>query len=157
MAHPYSLGHVALLTDLMATLAELRLQLETTIVVIFIANEENSTFVGIGVDQLAKEGHMDELKGGPLFWIDSADSQPCIGTAGIERLVWLFSQSCVAYTPVLSLRKYSVETRCLWKAFSFRAAPQRFFIGCVLSHFVVSLVTAFTIQESIPSRWRWMF
>jgi acetylornithine deacetylase len=25
---------------------------------------------------------MNSLKGGPLFWIDSADSQPCIGTAG---------------------------------------------------------------------------
>ena len=66
----------------MATLAEKKIQIETTIVVIFIANEENSTFVGIGVDQLAKEGHMNELKAGPLFWIDSADSQPCIGTAG---------------------------------------------------------------------------
>jgi len=76
------LGHVALLTDFLISLAESKIQLETTIVVIFIANEENSTFVGIGVDQLAKEGYMDELKSGPLFWIDSADSQPCIGTAG---------------------------------------------------------------------------
>ena len=66
----------------MATLAELKIEIETTIVMIFIANEENSTFVGIGVDQLEKEGYMDELKNGPLFWIDSADSQPCIGTAG---------------------------------------------------------------------------
>lgn len=49
---------------------------------IFIANEENSTFVGIGVDQLAKEGYMDELKTGPLFWVDAADSEPCVGTAG---------------------------------------------------------------------------
>ena len=66
----------------MASLAELRLELETTIVVVFIANEENATFVGIGVDQLEKEGYIDDLKKGPLFWIDSADSQPCIGTAG---------------------------------------------------------------------------
>ena len=69
----------------MASLAESKVQLEATIVVIFIANEENSTFVGLGVDQLAKEGHMDELKQGPVFWVDSADSQPCIGTAGSYR------------------------------------------------------------------------
>jgi len=31
---------------------------------------------------------MDELKAGPLFWIDSADSQPCIGTAGV--ITWKF-------------------------------------------------------------------
>jgi acetylornithine deacetylase len=76
------LGHVALLTDFMISLAELKPALKHSVVVIFIANEENSTFVGVGVDQLAKEGHMDHLKAGPVFWVDAADSQPCIGTAG---------------------------------------------------------------------------
>jgi acetylornithine deacetylase len=76
------LGHCALLTDLMATLAETKPALRTSVVVILIANEENGTLSGIGVDQLAKEGYMEGLKGGPLFWIDAADSQPCIGTAG---------------------------------------------------------------------------
>ena len=80
------LGHVAMLTDFMATLAETKPKLETSIVVIFIVNEENSAFPGIGVDQLALEGYMDELKNGPLFWIDSADTQPCIGTCGM--LLW---------------------------------------------------------------------
>ena len=50
-----SLGHVAALTDLMATLGETKPALEMTIVVIFIANEENSSFLGIGVDQLEAE------------------------------------------------------------------------------------------------------
>lgn len=76
------LGHVAVLTDLMATLAENKPALKRSIVVVFIANEENGSFKGVGVDQLALEGYMDRLKGGPLFWIDAADSQPCIGTAG---------------------------------------------------------------------------
>jgi acetylornithine deacetylase len=76
------LGHVALLTEFLVTLCEARLQLQHTIVVIFIANEENGTFKGVGVDQLDKEGYMENLKAGPLFWIDAADSQPCIGTAG---------------------------------------------------------------------------
>lgn len=55
----------------------------STIIVVFIANEENSNFSGIGVDQLVKEHYLDNLKKGPLFWIDAADSQPCIGTAGM--------------------------------------------------------------------------
>jgi acetylornithine deacetylase len=77
------LGHVAMLTDMLATLAENKPALETTVVVIFIANEENSSFHGVGVDQIAKEGHMESLKSGPVFWIDSADSQPCMGTCGM--------------------------------------------------------------------------
>jgi acetylornithine deacetylase len=76
------LGHVALLTDLMVSLAIAKPQLETSVVVIFIANEENGTFVGVGVDQLAHEGYMESLKNGPVFWVDAADSQPCIGTCG---------------------------------------------------------------------------
>ncbi len=80
------LGHVALLTDLLCTLAEHKPALKTSVVVVFIVNEENSSFVGLGVDQLAKEGYLDKLKSGPLFWIDAADSQPCIGSAG--NLQW---------------------------------------------------------------------
>lgn len=29
-----------------------------------------------------KNGYLDGIKNGPVFWIDSADSEPCIGTAG---------------------------------------------------------------------------
>lgn len=76
------LGHVALLTDFMITLAQNKPALKSSIVAVFIANEENGTFSGVGVDQLAKEGYLDNLKGGPVFWVDAADSQPCIGTAG---------------------------------------------------------------------------
>jgi acetylornithine deacetylase len=85
------LGHVALLTDLMATLAEQKPILKTSVVVVFIVNEENSSFVGLGVDQLVKENYLDGLKGGPLFWIDAADSQPCIGTCG--NLQWRLKAS----------------------------------------------------------------
>jgi acetylornithine deacetylase len=80
------LGHIALLTDFMAQLGEKKPQLKHTIVVVFIANEENSAFTGIGIDQLSLEGYIDELKAGPVFWIDSADTQPCVGTAG--NLQW---------------------------------------------------------------------
>ena len=47
-----------MLCDFLASLASLAPKLKTSIVVIFIANEENSSFHGIGVDQLAIEGYM---------------------------------------------------------------------------------------------------
>jgi acetylornithine deacetylase len=79
------LGHISLLTDFMITLATHRPSLTHSIVVVFIANEENGLLHGIGAEQLAKEGYMDELKGGPVFWVDAADSQPCIGSAGATQ------------------------------------------------------------------------
>ncbi|XP_072988179.1 acetylornithine deacetylase [Typha latifolia] len=80
------LGHVALVTELMRRLGETKPALKNSVVAVFIANEENSSVVGIGVDALVKEGLIDKLKAGPLFWIDTADKQPCIGTGGM--IVW---------------------------------------------------------------------
>eukprot|EP00270_Netrium_digitus_P005830 TRINITY_DN1782_c0_g1_i1.p1 TRINITY_DN1782_c0_g1~~TRINITY_DN1782_c0_g1_i1.p1 ORF type:complete len:434 (+),score=116.56 TRINITY_DN1782_c0_g1_i1:93-1394(+) len=77
------LGHVALLTMLFRKLAEEKPALKTTIVGVYIANEENSSALGVGVDQLVKEGLLNKLKNGPLFWVDTADKQPCIGTGGM--------------------------------------------------------------------------
>jgi len=62
-------------------LAEQKPQLEIGVVAVFIASEENSTIPGVGVEQLVKAGLLDHIKDGPLLWCDSADSQPCIGTA----------------------------------------------------------------------------
>ncbi|KAL6175990.1 hypothetical protein ACLB2K_052626 [Fragaria x ananassa] len=76
------LGHVALVTELMKRLAETKLKLNSTVVVVLIANEENSAISGVGVDALVKDGLLNKLKDGPLFWIDTADKQPCIGTGG---------------------------------------------------------------------------
>ncbi|XP_048447498.1 acetylornithine deacetylase-like isoform X1 [Pyrus x bretschneideri] len=77
------LGHVALVTELMRRLAETEPKLQSTVVAVFIANEENSTISGVGVDALVKDGLLSKLKDGPLFWIDTADKQPCIGTGGM--------------------------------------------------------------------------
>ncbi|KAG2660750.1 hypothetical protein PVAP13_1KG441200 [Panicum virgatum] len=57
--------------------------LKHSVIGVFIANEENSSVTGIGVDGLVKDGLLDMLKTGPLFWIDTADKQPCIGTGGM--------------------------------------------------------------------------
>ncbi|KAB2632224.1 acetylornithine deacetylase-like [Pyrus ussuriensis x Pyrus communis] len=77
------LGHVALVTELMRRLTETKPKLKSTVVAVFIANEENSSISGVGVDALVKDGLLSKLKDGPLFWIDTADKQPCIGTGGM--------------------------------------------------------------------------
>ncbi|XP_031502054.1 acetylornithine deacetylase [Nymphaea colorata] len=77
------LGHVALLTELMKRLAQVKPELKCTVVAVFIANEENSSILGVGVDALVTAGLLNKLKDGPLFWIDTADKQPCIGTGGM--------------------------------------------------------------------------
>ncbi|KAE9613098.1 hypothetical protein Lal_00027698 [Lupinus albus] len=77
------LGHVALVTELMRKLGETKPNLKSTVVAVFIANEENSSITGVGVDALVKDALLDNLKQGPLFWVDTADKQPCIGTGGM--------------------------------------------------------------------------
>lgn len=61
------LGHVALIALLMKKLGETKPQLKSTVVAVFIANEENPVITGIGVDGLGKAGLLDHLKGGPLY------------------------------------------------------------------------------------------
>lgn len=39
--------------------------------------------LGVGIDEMVKRGKLGHLKDGPLYWVDTADSQPCIGTGGI--------------------------------------------------------------------------
>ncbi|KAF8096766.1 hypothetical protein N665_0301s0014 [Sinapis alba] len=77
------LGHVALVTELMKRLGETKPVLKSSVVAVFIASEENSSIPGVGVDMLVKDKLLDNLKSGPLFWIDTADKQPCIGTGGM--------------------------------------------------------------------------
>ena len=75
------LGHVALMTTIFAQLGEMKPVLDTTLTCVFIASEE-ANGPGIGVDGLVANGKMDHCKAGPVIWVDSPDSQPCIGTAG---------------------------------------------------------------------------
>lgn len=75
------LGHVALLTQLFIHLAKTKPALKVSICGVFIPNEENSMIEGIGVDELVKNGKLSHLKNGWGYWIDTADSQPCLGTA----------------------------------------------------------------------------
>lgn len=49
-----------------------------------IASEEAESYpvAACGVESLVASGRLEALKSGPVFWVDSADSQPCMGTAG---------------------------------------------------------------------------
>ena len=79
------LGHVAMLTEWFAQLAKARPPLNLRVVAVFIANEESSAALGVGIDELAKRGELDRLKNGPLYWVDSADAGrkgPTLGTGG---------------------------------------------------------------------------
>ncbi|KAH7387042.1 hypothetical protein KP509_16G001800 [Ceratopteris richardii] len=60
------LGHIALVTELMRQLAEKKPKLKSSVVAVFIANEENSSILGVGIDALVKDGLLDGLKKGPL-------------------------------------------------------------------------------------------
>jgi len=75
------LGHVGLITLLFAHLAKTKPALKVSIGAVFIANEENSMIEGIGVDALVQNGKISHLKNGWGYWIDTSDSQPCLGTA----------------------------------------------------------------------------
>lgn len=61
------LGHVALVTELMRKLGETKPNLKSSVVAVFIANEENSAITGVGVDALVKDGLLNKLKDGPLL------------------------------------------------------------------------------------------
>jgi acetylornithine deacetylase len=76
------LGHVAVLTDLLVQMAERDARPAATLKVVLIANEEENPRPEIGLDYVVGAGKMDSLRDGPVYWLDSADFGPTIGTAG---------------------------------------------------------------------------
>jgi acetylornithine deacetylase/succinyl-diaminopimelate desuccinylase-like protein len=76
------LGHVALLTDLLAQLGESGERPERTIKVVLIANEEDDPVPEVGLDYVVAKGALEDLKRGPVYWLDSADFGPTVGTGG---------------------------------------------------------------------------
>jgi acetylornithine deacetylase len=88
------LGHVAVLTDLLAQLGEKNLRPRRTLKVVMIANEEEAPLAELGLDYVVAQGRLDDLRGGPLYWLDSADFGPTVGTGGIA--MWELSVTGVA-------------------------------------------------------------
>lgn len=79
------LGHVALVTDLLVQLAETGARPRRTLRVVFISNEEEAPIAEIGLDWVVGQGYIDDLKRGPVYWLDSADFGPTVGTGGVWR------------------------------------------------------------------------
>jgi acetylornithine deacetylase/succinyl-diaminopimelate desuccinylase-like protein len=77
------LGHVAVLTDLLAQLGERGLRPSRTLKVVMISNEEESPRPEVGLDYAVAQGALQELAGGTIYWLDSADFGPTIGTGGM--------------------------------------------------------------------------
>ena len=42
-------------------------------------SEESTAVPDVGVDMLMKDGKLDHLKNGPIYWVDAADVNPCMG------------------------------------------------------------------------------
>ena len=77
------LGHVALLTELLLEVHARGFRPKRNLFVVMIANEEDRTIPGIGLEYLGELGVLEPLKDGPVFWLDSADFGPTLGTGGI--------------------------------------------------------------------------
>lgn len=98
------LGHVALLTDLLAELCERGVTPERSVKVVLISNEEEAPIPEIGLDWAFSVGALDDLAKGTVYWLDSADFGPTVGTGGMA--MWKleatgvgghsgFTQNCV--------------------------------------------------------------
>jgi acetylornithine deacetylase len=74
------LGHVALLVMLLKHLSVNCVKLDYVLGVVLIADEENGEDPEIGIPHLAKDGEMDFLKHGPVFWMDASDIYPTVGS-----------------------------------------------------------------------------
>ena len=46
---------------------------------LWFSSEESSAIPDVGVEKLVETKRLDFLREGPLFWVDSADGQPCMG------------------------------------------------------------------------------
>ena len=78
-------------------IAERKPALKRTLVVVFIANEENNSVVDIGVDGLMKAGALEQIKKGPLFWV-------CMRLVNINHIsLFAFLSS---FNPMLTFSPY---------------------------------------------------
>lgn len=76
-------NHIALVTLILEKLALAKVDLGYKLIVVFIADEELGINPEIGVLHLNKDGLLEEMKKGPVYWLDSADTVPVLacGTA----------------------------------------------------------------------------
>jgi acetylornithine deacetylase len=80
------LGHVALETLILEQLAINNVDLGYKLIVVMICDEEVGSDPEVGVMHLNKDGLLEEMKKGPVYWIDSADVVPVLACG--SALAW---------------------------------------------------------------------
>ncbi len=76
-----SQGHIALLVQLLKYLSAKNIKLNHVIYVILTVDDQNM-YSNIGTKRLIREGRIDFLKNGPIYWMDGADIHPISGANG---------------------------------------------------------------------------
>ena len=121
------LGHVALLTELLLELYARREKPVCTTHVVMIANEEERTIPGIGLEYLGDIGVLEPLKSGPVYWLDSADFGPTLGTGGIAtwelRVTGVGGHSGMPHNCVNALELGMAATQALIEWFNEHVPP----------------------------------
>ena len=64
------------------------------VVVVVVASEENASIPDVGVDAMLKDGRLERYKNGPIYWIDSADNNPCVGEVFFVVVVVVYCCCC---------------------------------------------------------------
>lgn len=79
----------------------------------FFVSEENGVIPNVGVDMLLKNGKLDKLKDGPVYWMDSADTDPCIGMSDYCYYVMclLIHRNCFCSNVVNESERASLSLR----------------------------------------------
>jgi acetylornithine deacetylase/succinyl-diaminopimelate desuccinylase-like protein len=121
------LGHVAVVTDLLAQMAETNQRPVRTLKVVFIANEEEAPLPEIGLDYVVEQGKLDDLKDGTIYWLDSADFGPTVGTGGVAmwelRVAGVTGHSGMTHNCVNALELAGAASQALTHWFNVKFPP----------------------------------
>lgn len=79
------LGHVAMFCNFFKQLAQLKPSLKINVAAVLICDEEFGKDPTIGIFELLKQGELAFLQHGPVYWVDSANFGPTMGTGGMQQ------------------------------------------------------------------------
>jgi acetylornithine deacetylase len=121
------LGHVAVLTNLIVQLCENGVRPNRTVKVVLIANEEEAPVANLGLDYVVDQGFVEDLKAGPIYWLDSADFGPTVGTGGVAmwalHVTGVTGHSGMTHNCVNALELAMAASRALVEWFNGRFPP----------------------------------
>jgi acetylornithine deacetylase len=125
-----ALGNLAVAVELLRGLAERGEPPRRTVAVVLIANEESVRVPGVGLDYVVQAGALAPLRQGPIYWLDSTDFGPTVGTGGVARwdlrVTGVTGHSGMAHNCVNALELAMAATRALgeWFVEAFPPHPE---------------------------------